>query len=148
MWFRGDPTARPRKSADEALRDAQQIISLHDAGWTVRPIARELGLSRSRVQRVIQEYEAALDAAEVGDVEAEAMALISKYGEEGALHAPNEFDCPDDCAGPHVERPEQIRELNPLHYFRMATNLPADDPVRGWHRELLASGWWPEWERA
>jgi len=40
--FRGDPSARRRRSPDEALRDAQAIIRRFLDGESIRVIARAL----------------------------------------------------------------------------------------------------------
>jgi hypothetical protein len=76
----GDPTARRRRSHDEVLRHAQEIVRLRGEGWHVRAIARELGLSRGSVNNVLLQYEAALAGSEDDDLQAENHALVTKYG--------------------------------------------------------------------
>ena len=78
--YRGDPTARPRCDHLTALRDAQQIIHQHLAGESVRSISKAVGLSRTSVHRVIQDFRAAQRAE---DTDSEMAALLAKYGDDG-----------------------------------------------------------------
>jgi Homeodomain-like domain len=74
-----DPPSRHRRTPNQMLLDAQEIIRRHRAGEKVRAIARALGLPRTTVTRVIEQFQAAEGASELGDVDAEAAALVAKF---------------------------------------------------------------------
>ena len=82
MSVERDPTSRPRRSHDQELLTAQEIIRRHGAGESVRTTAREVGLPRTSVHRVIAQYRAAQRHQHDVDDElaSEAAALLAKYG--------------------------------------------------------------------
>jgi hypothetical protein len=61
---RGDPTARRRRSHDEVLLHAQDIVRLRDEGQSERSIARQLGLSRGSVKNVSKQFDEALEGSD------------------------------------------------------------------------------------
>lgn len=122
-----DPTIRRRRAPDQVLLHAQDIIRRHGAGEKERSIARGLGLARTSVHRVIEQYQAAQELVDSGeDLNSEYAALVSKY--EGGLA------CED------ARTPEDIFKLNDLELFRLG-HLPADHPGPAARRELYAAGW-------
>jgi hypothetical protein len=84
-----DPTARRRRAPDEVLLAAQEVIRRHGAGESARSIARGLGLSRTSVDRIVQQYRDAQRQRE--ELDAEAATLVAKY--EGGFNA--DFDIAD-----------------------------------------------------
>lgn len=110
--FRGDPSARRRRDADEVLRDAQEIVRRHLRGEHVRPIASALGLPRNTVHRVIQDYRRAQREVER---DAEQAALLSKYSDT--------LSCED------VRSVEDVMALNDLERYRWDF-LPRDHPAK------------------
>jgi IclR helix-turn-helix domain len=133
----GDPTARRRRDPEQALKDAREIIRRHGQRQSIREIARALGLPRTSVHRVVQEYRAAQQRQRPGWMagderdDAEFGALVSQY--EGGL------SCSD------VRSAEDVMALGDLERFR-SDHLPADHPAKGWvvgeagYREL-AGDW-------
>jgi hypothetical protein len=116
------------------LKDAREIIRRHLRDESIRVIARALGLPRTSVHRVVQEYRAAQQrqrpgwAADGERDDAEFDALVSRY--EGSLHADAE---PDPVlvaelreGGVDVECEETLdllraytQDPNPLNEFRL-----------------------------
>ena len=123
----GDPTSRRRRSPDAMLRDAQEIVRRNGSGESIRDIARDMGLPRNSVWRVVQEYRRAqARAAKVDELDSETAALLAKY--DGGM------SCED------ARTAEDIKRLNDLEYYRLR-HLPMDHPARvAWH-EAHATGW-------
>jgi hypothetical protein len=75
------------------LLSAQEVVRRHRAGESVRVIARAVGLPRTSVHRIIQEYRRARDASPLErELDAELDALLSRY--EGGFDAET-FDIAD-----------------------------------------------------
>jgi hypothetical protein len=77
MGFGGDATARRRRSSEEVLAQAKEIVRRHEEGQPTRAIARALGLSRGSVRNVIDTWEDALTAEEADE---EAAAVLARLG--------------------------------------------------------------------
>lgn len=81
-FAKDDPTARRRRSPDQALKDAREIVKRHRRGEHLRPIAAALGLSKTTVERVIKDFRRA--QAQAGH-DVEQAALLSKLGGPNCL---------------------------------------------------------------
>ncbi|SPM43616.1 Mycobacterium numidiamassiliense ORFan [Mycobacterium numidiamassiliense] len=121
LMVSGDPTARKWLSADDAVKQKQQIVALYLQGGSVREIAAAAATSRMSVHRVIKTYEAAVNRPDVDDpdydedLDAEAGALVAKL-------TPS-LSCED------ITSRAQFDLLDDLEKFRWS-HLPADHPAR------------------
>lgn len=116
-----DPTARRRRSPDQALKDAQQIIKRHRRGEHLRPIAAALGLSKTTVERVIKDWRRA--QAEAGR-DVEQAALLAKLGGGGGARAGGDIITSNGFDGDEFD--DDFDELADTPYDR----LSREDQVR------------------
>lgn len=147
--YSDDPTARRRRAPEDVLAGAQEIIRRYTDGQTIRAIARDMGLARTSVDRVVKQYQEALDAQAVDDADAEINALLARW--EGGT--PQDFTLEDAdpelvadlrAAGIDVEHPETLSVLAAL------TAHPTDELARyrlqhvprtaEWHAERTPHG--------
>jgi hypothetical protein len=140
-----DPTARRRRSHDEVLAHAREILRRHEDGEPVRSIARALGLSRGAVRNVIEEYESAAESVALGeDVDGEYAALLGKF-DPNNMHVAW-YGCSEpECDGPHPATPEDVMTMDDLQLFRLTRGTPLDHPARVLYEEARASGWVHTW---
>jgi hypothetical protein len=126
MEFRGDPTARRRRDADESLETVQEVVRRHLQGESIRSIAKNVGLPKTSVHRTVMDYRR---SKRESDRDVEQAAVFARLSPGLSVE--------------DVTEASQIPLLNALEPYRME-HLPLGHPARRALTEAYAAGWrWP-----